>query len=97
MKKKSKVSKKKFVWTCLICEKPVEVYCPGDDKKASYPALNGGTIEMDFAYGSKYDNLQTGETWQGCICDACFEKKRHLTRSVLIRTCRNWEVRDVIE
>lgn len=81
-----------FVWTCICCEKPVKIIYDGDDEKSLYPNLVGGTFELHFGYGSKHDNLVDGDVFQGCICDDCADKKKHLMRSVLIQKTTTWIV-----
>ena len=62
---------------CIICEKDLP---PFDDDMPEN--VGGGTMDIDFGYGSNYD---TGNGFSGrsyhfsvAICDECFEKKKHL-------------------
>ncbi len=58
--------------------------------------MNGGTLELDFGYGSRYDDAVYDPmhevSCQGCICDDCIEKKHHLLRSVVKRTTVAWNL-----
>jgi transcription initiation factor IIE alpha subunit len=79
---------------CLICEKditPDDSREHGDDTTATLPNLEGGTISIDFGYGSRFDDMNGfvhGQEveHQAYICDDCYEKKMHLTRAVETRT-----------
>ncbi len=83
-------------WKCLICEKQLETYDNGDDTIATWPNVTGGTIEIDFGYGSCFDDqnmLEEQRTQhQACICDNCYKKKQHLTRAVRIHVTKTWEI-----
>jgi len=74
---------------CLICEKEIrfDPNGPGNDEEGLLPNLEGGTIEINFGYGSKFDMLPDHMyirdiRIQSAICDNCFEKKQSLTRKV---------------
>jgi len=89
-----------WLWKCLVCEKdltPVADY-PGDDDQACLPNLEGGTIDIDFGYGSRFDDLneiqQDRIRHQACICDDCFEARIGLTRPVITRHQRKWHILD---
>ena len=75
-------------WPCLICGKPVEIDNPGDDDMGLLPNVVGGTINIDFGYPSRFDDLNIPSrehvTRQAAICDDCFDKKKDLTRRVAI-------------
>jgi hypothetical protein len=74
---------------CIICE--CDLLPINDDMPEN---IEGGTMEIDFAYGSKHD------TGNGCsmgrhfvfeaeICDECFDKKKHLGQWVSLE--RVWK------
>lgn len=90
--KKNKSINKKWKWQCLVCEKEIEYdpNGPGNDNEGLLPNLEGGTIEIHFGYGSKFDQLKDMLSrrdirTQGAVCDECFEKKQSLTRKVEVR------------
>jgi len=94
-----KQNKKKFVWRCLICETeiPFDPHGPGNDHEGLLPNLEGGTIEVHFGYGSKFDQLKDmlshrDYRTQGAICDECFTKRQYLTRKVEVREARRYIV-----
>lgn len=76
---------------CIVCGKDLP---PFDDDMPEN--IEGGTIDIDFGYGSDHD---TGNGCSGryfvfstAICDKCFEKKKHLGEWVVLeriwkRTC----------
>jgi len=68
----------------------------GDDSRALWPAVEGGNVSIDFGYGSRFDdmNLYGGRCveHQACICDGCYEAKRHLTRAVVTHRSAAWEI-----
>ena len=79
-------------WICLICEKdltPDDPCARGNDEIATLPNLEGGTITIDFGYGSRFDDMagyRDCVEHQACICDDCYKEKMHLTRSIEIRS-----------
>lgn len=84
-------------WKCLICEKPIEMGgYKGSMDPACWPSVVGGTISIDFGYPSKFDQMNgwhgDNEEVQACICDECFEKKQHLTRTVEIHKTTQWRL-----
>ncbi len=84
-------------WICLICEKPVEIdpSTPSNDSRAHWPSIGGGTIQIDFGWFSKHDDLNiscTHKEWQTCICDDCFDKKKHICRHVKVTQQTTWQV-----
>jgi len=85
----------KWVWRCIVCEKEVGIDHPGDDSIARWPNLEGGTVEIDFGYSSRFDDMNfcgPYVTHQACVCDDCYEIKRHLTRAVTKKTTSQWQV-----
>lgn len=86
----------KWAWRCLICEKEVRIDHPGDDSRAAWPNLEGGSIEIDFGYGSRFDDENFHPpphvTHQACVCDDCYEAKKHLTRAVVKKTTSRWQL-----
>lgn len=44
------------------------------EEKTDYTFPCGGTVKIDFGYGSRFD-AATPEEWTGDICDDCFEKE----------------------
>ncbi len=62
---------------CIVCEKDLP---PFDNDMPEN--IEGGTMDIDFGYGSKYDtnNSCCGNEFyfHVAICDGCFEKKKHL-------------------
>ena len=83
-----------MIWKCLICEKDMTPNDPmdrGDDSTATLPNIAGGTMEIDFGYGSWFDDgngFLRGQyiRHQACICDDCYQKKMHLTRAIEVKT-----------
>lgn len=82
-----------FPTKCLVCEQEIEKDsgASGDDEKGILPCIGGGTIEIHFGYFSRFDQLEADMASsynyqrgiiQAAICDNCFEKKQHLTRTV---------------
>ena len=69
---------------CLCCEQPIDVVSPGDDSRGVLPNIVGGDIVIHFGYGSAvHDCLKhQSEEHQSAICDTCWEKKKHLVRTV---------------
>jgi len=85
----------KWVWRCIVCEKEVKTDHPGDDSQALWPNLEGGTVKIDFGYGSRFDDMNFHRphvTHQACVCDDCYEVKRHLTRAVVKKTTSRWQI-----
>lgn len=89
-----------WLWKCLVCEKdltPTATYPVGDDQ-ACLPNLEGGTIDIDFGYGGRFDDLngiqQDRIQHQACICDDCYETKKGLTRPVITTHTRKWDILD---
>lgn len=86
-------------WICLICEKPIAVdpKATGSLKSACWPCVGGGTVNIDFGWFSRFDDMNdvAGRcvTHQAVICDDCYEKKQHLTRPVVVHdhTATEWE------
>lgn len=69
--------------------------CSGDDGRALWPTVEGGTLSINFGYGSRFDDVNLGDRrveHQACICDGCYEERRHLTRAVVARCSAAWEV-----
>ncbi len=62
---------------CIVCEKDLP---PIDDKMSDN--IEGGTLDIDFGYGSTHDTGISVGGWhtvfQTAICDGCFNKKKHL-------------------
>jgi len=84
-----------WTWRCLVCEKEVETVHPGDDSRATRPNLAGGSIDIGFGYGSRFDDMNFHGpyvTHQACVCDDCYEAKRHLTRAVVKKTTSRWQL-----
>lgn len=83
---------KRFKWQCICCEKEIPVHPDGqfgDDNSGLFPSLEGGTIEISFGFGSKFDQIRDLMSprdirIQSAICDKCFETKKDLTRKVEI-------------
>ena len=84
---------------CIVCEQEIRnCGSDGSDKPASLPNIEGGTIDIDFGFGSEFD---TCNGWgnrhvvcQTAICDGCMKKKRHLVRWVTPKKTTEWEVLD---
>lgn len=87
-----------WLWKCLVCEKNLTSSAGyiGDDSQACFPNIEGGTINIDFGYGSRFDdvNLDARVQHQACICDDCYEKKMGLTRPVITTLAKNWRILD---
>ena len=67
----------------------------GDDSQALWPVVEGGTVSIDFGYGSRFDDMNSDGLCvehQACICDDCYEAKRHLTRAVVTHHSAAWEI-----
>ena len=87
----------KWIWKCFVCGKEMVSALSemGDDEDGILPSfLDGGTIKIDFGYGSRYDNLCVPGIWQSAICDDCFAIKKELTRRVLIHKHSSFEVQN---
>lgn len=90
--KKNK-SIKKWKWICICCGKEIPIYadgCAGNDEEGILPNLEGGTLEIHFGFGSKFDQIEDMVRHrncriQGAICDWCFQEKQSLTRKVEVR------------
>ena len=75
--------------------RPPEPPDDGDDDQALWPVVEGGTVSIDFGYGSRFDDMNLDGRrveHQACICDNCYEAKRHLTRAVVTRRSAAWEI-----
>jgi len=74
---------------CIVCERILEDIMPGADHRNRSSCIEGGTFEIDFGYGSRFDDMNFDDVirHQACICDDCYEKKQHLTRPVRINQC----------
>ena len=90
-----------WLWKCIVCEKDLtkNVCYSGDDNKASLPSLEGGTININFGYGSRFDDCNgiirpEVVQHQACICDDCYEAKMKLTRPVITTQKREWNILD---
>lgn len=85
-----------MAWICIICEQEVEIIREGKLHPACWPNINGGTIRLDFGYGSRFDQCDgmsgSKTEYQGCICDDCFEQKKDLCRQVEITTETKWKL-----
>lgn len=86
-----------FIWKCIVCAKEIhfDPNGPGDDGGGLLPNLEGGTIEIRFGYGSKFDQLEDMLSHrdyriQGAICDSCFLRKQYLTRKVEVRNTKRY-------
>jgi hypothetical protein len=79
-------------WICLVCEKElIELHPSPPVEKATWPNIEGGTIQVNFGYGSAYDDGLNPIEHHACICDECWEKKKHLTRAVEVERCLKWK------
>lgn len=90
-----------WLWKCIVCEKDLtqNTCYSGDDDQASWPNLEGGTINMNFGFGSRFDDcngiIRPGRVQhQACICDDCYEAKMGLTRPVITTQKREWNILD---
>ena len=89
-----------WLWICLVCERKMTsaVDYEGNDERACLPNFEGGTIDIDFGFGSRFDDLngiqQNRIQHQACICDDCYEAKMHLTRPVITTHTRKWDILD---
>ena len=89
-----------WLWKCIVCEKDLTATAgyEGQDDRACLPNLEGGTIDIDFGHGSRFDDLngiqQSRIRHQACICDDCYEKKIKLTRPVMAQDIRKWNILD---
>jgi hypothetical protein len=89
---------KKWKWICICCEKEVPIYIdgyPGNDEEGISPNLEGGTVEIHFGFGSKFDQIEDMMSRrdiriQACVCDKCFTKKINLTRKIEVRKTRKY-------
>ena len=83
-------------WHCIVCEKIMIPEHEGGLDPACWPNIEGGTMAIDFGYGSKYDDNNGYQgccfEWQSCICDECFDKKKHLCRHVEIIDKKQWKI-----
>ncbi len=76
---------------CIVCEK--DIHLTDVFKDPPPDNIKGGTMDIDFGFGSKFD---TGNGFSGrsfhfsaAICDECFEKKKHLGNWISLE--RRWE------
>ena len=85
-----------WLWKCLVCEKDLtpDADWSGDDDQGSLPNLEGGTIDINFGYGSRFDDVNVSRRiqHQACICDDCYEKKMGLTRAVMVTHTQRWDI-----
>ena len=84
-----------MIWKCIVCEQDMEILFDGNDEKACWPNIDGGTIQIGFGYGSVNDNISLDQNteWQTCICDTCFAAKKHLCRNInVIPGHSRWEL-----
>lgn len=87
------MAKQKYIWKCLVCEQVVEDALPhtnNPDRRGIWPNIAGATIRLDCGYGSKFDQLGTNHQIQGCVCDECLEKKKHVLRMVDVDVNTRW-------
>lgn len=87
-----------WLWKCLVCEKDLGATAdyPGDDDQACLPNIEGGTINIDFGFHSRFDdvNLDVRIQHQACICDDCYKAKMALTRPVIVTHSKSWRILD---
>ncbi len=85
---------RKFPDHCLICGKQVDMLSKSVDSKGYLPNPKGGTIEIDFGWGSRFDDGGNGIVHQAVICDNCYEKatQKGLTRAVKIEKTSKFSV-----
>ena len=80
-------------WICIVCEK--ELFdinkIPLPLERALFPNLEGGTMEINFGYGSEFDDGMNSIVHHSCICDECWKKKRHLTRAIVVDKITTWK------
>ncbi len=89
---KKQHSSGKWAWKCIICEKRIPILQYGDDRKGLMPVfLGAGTVDIDFGYGSQFDNSEDVRI-QACICDDCCEKRQNLIRMVKTQLTKSWTV-----
>lgn len=81
---------------CIVCEQEIPICYEGSDApRASWPNIDGGTINIDFGFGSEFDTgLRSDIRCQAAICDGCVKKKKDLVRWVRAKTTTEWEVID---
>jgi len=94
-KTKGTIMEDDFKWKCIICEQNVKVIFDGNMEKGYFPNIEGGNISIKFEYGSKHDMFllqSTGDLkYQMCICDNCFDKKKHLSRLIRVIRKTKWK------
>ncbi len=56
---------------CLICENKLKV-------DHGIFVLDAGTIDINFFFGSKFDQTQESINIKSYICDTCYEKKKNI-------------------
>lgn len=85
-------------WRCIVCEKdlPLDIIL---HEKTVLPNIEGGTMQINFGWPSSHDQLESlnrgvEERYIACICDSCFDKKRHLTKMVRINTSTKYHIID---
>lgn len=75
---------------CIVCEKDL----PPFDKKMP-ENIEGGTLDIDFGYGSDNDSVNgfggRHFVFEAAICDRCFKKKKHLGNWVSIERTVEWK------
>lgn len=75
---------------CLICGEHLEVVNKGQDDPATYPCVVGGTVEINFGYGSVLDDIYGDIIHQALICDSCFANVKDRTRTVSMVQHASW-------
>ena len=65
----------------------MEVIHEGNDARGIYPNIDGATIELDFGYGSEFDDCRCKDIHQSAICDECYRAHRDRVRTVAVRHC----------
>lgn len=87
-----------WLWKCIVCKKDLtpETNDAGSDDQAYLPNLAGGTIKIDFGFGSRFDDVNIHEgtvvQHQACICDECYETHMELTRPVITIHTKKWKI-----
>ena len=92
---KNEQEQKEWKFRCIVCEQEIPNCHEGSDDPASWPNIDGGTINIDFGFGSEFDTgLNSHIRCQTAICDGCMKKKKHIVRWVAANTTTKWEVVD---
>lgn len=88
-------------WYCIVCSKHlINIFLEKGSKfnnPDSFPVIEGGTAQISFGYGSRYDQIEnlaecTNYKYIACICDDCFSDKKSLIKKVRLREKTEFDI-----